>query len=317
MRTMLLVLPTLLGLLPAQKMPLPDGSGRQLQLFDLDQLLPPPDDETPDQRAAPAGPDAAAHAAEAQAFAALLGRFVEPPLGPGDDCRVLGGRWLAVLGTAQQLASLERLVSTAAAQRDRFVEVEVRLLRVGAAAFAAELQPRLTEVQRDGETSWETVVGTAGAAELAAAAIAAASEQLDAPRLLVAPLQRATMAVKTQTAYIKDFTLTRTAGALIADPVVDVAWDGWEAEVFAAPRADGNLGIACNVTFQQLEQPIAKFETTVPGAKLPLTIQLPRIEGTRLQQTAVLAPGALVVVAARKLDGDWLVALVRADRRAK
>ncbi|MCU0862696.1 MAG: hypothetical protein MUC36_02795 [Planctomycetes bacterium] len=34
--------------------------------------------------------------------------------------------------------------------------------------------------------------------------------------------------------------------------------------------------------------------------------------GARFEQTAVLAPGALIVVATQKVDGSWLLATVRA-----
>jgi hypothetical protein len=66
---------------------------------------------------------------------------------------------------------------------------------------------------------------------------------------------------------------------------------------------------------QEVEKPIAEYKTTVAGTTLPVTIQLPRLTATRLTQAAVLAEGSLEVLAARKLDGSWLLALVSAQAR--
>jgi hypothetical protein len=331
----------------AQRVQLPDGSGRQLQLFDLEPLLRAaggPElrlDVAPERRAvapAPAAgeavlggggiagaPPAGAPArdrqrereADAEALGRLLAQFVEPPLGAGDDCRVLAGRWLALLASPEQLASAEQLVRTANEQRERLVDVEVRMLQLAHDAFTAKLQPRLTKVQRGGRDGWEAIVPADGADAFAELVVGAASGWLDAPKLTVAPLHRATAALKEQVAYVRDLVVTPVQDTFIADPVIDVVWDGWEAETFVAPRRDGMLGIAVSVTHQQLEKPIAQFKTTLPGTKIPAMLQLPRVTGTRLQQTAVVAPGALVAIAARKADGTWLVALVRAAPHPK
>jgi hypothetical protein len=253
---------------------------------------------------------------DATALGRQLAGLVEPPLGDGDDCQVFAGRWLAVLASAEQIASVDRLLRLAADQRGRTLDVEVRLLHVAHERFTNALQPQLASVKRGDRESFEAVLAANDAGAFAAAAKTAATGEIEVPKLSVGPLQRATGWRKEQTAYIRDFTVHAADGAMIADPVIDSAWDGVEAEVFTAPRADGTYTVAVSVAQQQLDKPIAQLETTVPGTKLPLKVQLPRVRGVRLQQTAVLAPGALAVTAARRADGTWLVALVRATPRA-
>ena len=112
--------------------------------------------------------------------------------------------------------------------------------------------------------------------------------------------------------YVKDFVCTRVGDNVVAEPVVDVVWDGSRTEVCATWLPDGMLGVWCDVTVQEVEQPIAEFQATVGPLKTPVTIQLPRVTGARFEQTAVLAPGAMIVVATQKVDGSWLLATVRA-----
>ncbi|HZN40282.1 MAG TPA: hypothetical protein VFD82_15855 [Planctomycetota bacterium] len=179
----------------------------------------------------------------------------------------------------------------------------------------AKLKDRLVQVERDQRVTYENVFGKQDAHDFADAVAKTAATRLVAPKLSVLPLQRANLAVKNQTAYIKDFTITKTGDKVIADPVVDVVWDGNETEVLATFLPDGTLGIACDVVFQEVEMPIAEFRTTVVETAEPVTIQLPRLTATRITQTAVLGEGSLVVLAARKVDGSWLIALVSAQAR--
>lgn len=298
----------------AQSMPVADGRGRMLQVFDLKQLQAAGADDDrpgPELRLSPPAPtvDVAVVEQDDQYHAAFLRPFVVPSLGDGDDLKVLGKRWLTLLGSPAQIASLQQLLAHAAANREQLVTVAVRLLRLDRQAFAQRLQPLLA--RRSGaNAAFEAVLPAATAAELSAAI--AGADTLEAPRLTVTPLQRGTVSVQNQTAYVRDFTLTPENDALIADPVIDTVWDGVVVDLCAIVLADGVVGLRCDVQSQQLQKPIQQFQVDL-GVGTPVTIQLPRTTGVHFQQTARLAVGDLVVLAAQKAGGDYLVAVVEAQ----
>ena len=297
--------------LAAQKVPLPDGSGRLVQLFDMHKLQDPAD--VADKPQLGLLPASAPAPDQLQAVADMLARFVEPPLAPGDDLRALGGRWLVLLGSPAQIASADRIFQTAIERKLRLIDVQAKFFELTEKDFTATLKPRLVQVERDKQIAYEMVFESKDAPAIVAAVSKAAAMQLDAPRLTVRPLQRATMSMHNQTAYVKDFEMTRVGDTVIADPIVDIVWDGHQTEVLATFLPDGMLGVSCEVTFQEVQKPIATFNTTMPGMKLPATIQLPRVSGTRLKQVAVIGDGAMVALASQKVDGSFLVALVTAN----
>lgn len=128
------------------------------------------------------------------------------------------------------------------------------------------------------------------------------------------PLQTAMVSITTQTSYVQDFSVRRKGDAVIADPIVATTWDGFESKIHAAFLPDGTIGVACDVHVQELQRPMPSFTTTLAGCTQPVTIQLPRTTGLRLHQVAAVHDGDLVVLAAQKVDGDYLVAFVQARR---
>ncbi len=241
----------------------------------------------------------------------LFRRLIDPPLQPGDDLRTLGDRWLVLLGSPAQAASAERLWHAALAKKEDPIDVQVHMFEIDAKAFAP-LQEKLVAVQREQGMAFEGMLEKDAASAFRAALAKAATQQLDAPRLCMNPLQRGTMSMVKQTSYVKDFTVTRTGDTLVADPVVDVVQDGNITDVIATWLPDGLLGMSCDVTFQELQQPIPQFETTLGPGLPPVKIQLPRVTGVRLRQTAVLGKDSMVVLAAQRASGEWLCATVQA-----
>jgi hypothetical protein len=321
--THLLSLLSFTPLLLAQGMPVPDGKGRMLQLFDLHRCRASawPDQDAagpqgglrPDAAAVPDQPPAARPHQDEQYLADFLRPFVEPPLGPGDDLKVLGGRWLTMLGDPTQVANFERLMAGVVTNRELLVTTSMRIVHMERQPFERRLQPMLT-AKAGAEATFECVLPAAKAAELVAAIEGA--DVLEAPRLTVSPLQRASMSVRQDISYVQDFTLARHADAVVADPVIGVVWDGLEIDLCAIVLADGLVALRCDVQSQQVQQPMPKFETDL-GTGAPVTIQLPRTTGVRFRQTARVAAGELIVLAAQKVDGDYLLAIVeaRVDRR--
>lgn len=312
MKTTILLLCLTSNLL-AQKLLIPDGSGRSLQLFDLQPLLGE-DKKGPKLKLPPPAEVAApAPVHPSQQVADMVRRFLEPALGPGDDCKVLGDRWLSVLGSPEQIAAVERMVALATRERERetTIEVQLDLLDLDDKAFGA-VKASLAEVVRDSRVEYEAVLDAAAATELAATIQQLPCNRLEAPRLLLLPLQVASMAMQQHHSFVKDFVCSRVGDNIVVEPIVDVVWDGNRTEVCATFLPDGMLGVWCDVTIQEVEQPIADFKTTIGPVKTPVTIQLPRVNGARFQQTAVLALDSMIVVATPKVDGKWLVATVRA-----
>ncbi|MBL8728762.1 MAG: hypothetical protein JNM25_10055 [Planctomycetes bacterium] len=314
------LLPLLLAtsFVAAQNMPVPDGKGRILQVFDLQTTQAPwLEDDAPEQPAADAAGAAAAGApsvaGDHQYLAEFLRPFVTPALGPGDDLQVLGGRWLTLLGNPAQVASLERLMANAVARRDLLVTTTVRIVGMQASVFEQRVKPMLS-ARAGAEGVFDAVIPAARAEGLRH--VVAGGETIDAPRLTVAPLQRATMSMQTQTGYVQDYTLTRHGDQLIADPIVGVVWDGIMVEFCAMVLDDGLIGMCCDVQSQQLQRPIQEFQADI-GTGTPVTIQLPRTTGVHFRQTTRVAAGDLVVLATQKVDGDYLLAIVEAriDRR--
>jgi hypothetical protein len=306
----------LLSALPAQQVPLGDG-GRLLQVFDLDDLRPDRA-KGPDLVVVAAGENADAKAAQqstegCQRLAAFVARFVEPPLQPDDDVQVLGRRWLTVLGSPKQIASVERLLATARARRTELIGTEVHLLEMPAAAFTAHVAGLLAKPGADGATR-AAVLSKQAATELLDAVVKGSdSNVLSAPRVVAAPLHVVTMSVGEQVSYIKDFAIETVGGQLIANPIIDQVFDGLHIDLLCTYTGKDKVGLQCAVLQQELAKPIAEFETAL-GVTGKVKVQLPRTTGVRLEQTAELELGSAVLIAADKKNGTWLVALVVVDR---
>lgn len=307
------LLPLLLATtsLAAQHLPVPDGHGRILQVFDLAAVQALTNGPAAEAEAGVAATSAPPE--DSQYLADFVRHFVEPALGPGDDLKVLGGRWLTLLGSPPQAASIDRLMATAAAKRNVLVTATVRIARMTQQPFEQRLSPLLT-AKAGVDGAFESVIPAAKAGELLAAV--ADAELLESPRLTVYPLQRATVSVRSDIPYVQDFTLTRKRDAFLADPVIGIVWDGVVTDLCAVLLSDGTIGLHCDLQSQQVQKPIPQFVTSL-GVGAPVTIELPRTTGVHFEQTARLVAGDLVVLAAQKVDGDYLVAIVEAqvDRR--
>ena len=297
--------------LPAQKLLLPDGGGRIVQVFDLGAPEP-----GPAKKLAVPGDPPKEKVDSQQRTAELLARFVKPALGSGDDLRVLGGRWLTLLGSPEQAASLEALFAVAAKHRTTAITVEMDFLNVKADAFTKHWRERLTAVEGADNRRFQQVLGKDGANALRNDLANLPADRLQAPTLTVLPLHPAQLSTKRQIAYVRDFKVVTDAGKLIAEPVVDSVEDGLEATVFAAVLANGDITLTVDVTDWDVKEPIPEFKTTI-GVGNPVTIQLPEVTGLHLQQTAVLADGGMVVLASQKADGDFLIATIGARTQPK
>lgn len=286
--------------LPAQRMPMSDG--RILQMFDLR--------ETQLDGGSKMSP---VKAGDSQRAASMLRNFIDPPLRAGDDITAVGLQWIAVLADEPRIASVERLFQAAKQHRNDLLTIEVKLLEVSSAKFRKLLLPQLLTVERKAGTSYESVIDKPKAKQFLISCQAAATSVLAAPRLSVLPLQTANITLINETAYVKDFTVQRAGNSVIADPVISKVWDGHKSEVCATFLPGGRIGLRCDVNVQELHRPIPEVKTVVVKGTKPVTIQLPRLSGVRLANVAEVAPGSLVVLAAKRSDGKFLVAVIKAN----
>lgn len=295
-----LVLLTAAGALFAQRMPMPGD--RILQMFDLR--------ETRHEEMQSA---VLMNGSTSDEVVAVLRQFIDPPLRPGDDIKAIGPDWVAVLADEERIASVERVFQTAKKHRNDLLTIEIRMLDFKTDAFHKHLGKELVKVERGETTTYESVVGEDKAKAFVKKCIDRAHASLAAPTLSVMPLQLATVSVVTQVPYIRDFTVQRSNDAAIADPVVDKTWEGHKTKVIATFLPDGLIGMSCDVQVQELHRPIPEAKITVVKGAQPVTIQLPRTSGVRLANVAELTPGSLVVLAAERRDGTFMVAIVKAS----
>lgn len=302
------------GIVSAQEMPVPDGKGRLLRIHDLDKVRPPRTGPGPEQRLEPPKElqltDDDARGGARATVPSLLRLLIDPPLRPGDDLQVLGDRWLTLLGTPAQSACLDKLLAGAAAQKNGLIEVAIEVIRVPKAAFETDLAKRLAAGRQGDATRWQLAMPVADATALTKAA-GKDAETLTAPRLSVFPLDRAEARISKQIPYVKDFTVSRNGGAVIADPILDTVVDGIVAEALAIPLDRDLLAIACSLQVQDVQQPLAEFETTIAEGN-PVKIQLPRVTGVRFDQVVRLRTEERMVFAAQKADGSYLVTVLGA-----
>lgn len=302
----------LLAALPAQKLPLPDGSDRQVVVVDVSTLLPPRR-EAPAPAARPGNRHAETQPSDVQRLAAFVRTFALPPGDPKADLQPLGEHHLVALGAPEQIAAVERLVAHAGKTHERQYQVDVRLCAVPARVFERDVAPQLAIAagQPAGAATPPTAVLGATAAEALWKALKQSGEVqfTQFPQVVSPALTHAKLQVGDQLAYVRDFEIEVGNGSLIADPVVDVVFDGCDIDVFCAEVRAGTIGMQMQVVDQRIEKPIRTIETRLPGITVPGTLQVPHITGCRGSQTVELASGATAVMAAKKPDGQWLVVL--------
>lgn len=293
----------------AQRQTLPDADGRVVQVFDLGRRPEGPELrlEVPGE---PAGPQADLAARTSQ----LLSAFVAPPLGRGDDLRVLADRWLVLVGSAEQAASLDRLFTAARRRANLTIEVEMWVLQVPQATFTKTWREQLTPVEGSAGKRLQKVFA-GDAVEPLLRALGGAGDRLECPKLTVPPLQAASMSTIDRTAYVKDFAIVTRDGKAIADPIVDHVDDGMRVGLCATVLPDGDIGLVADLEWLELKRPIPAFTSKEATTGMTLQIQLPQVSGMRLQQTVAIADGGLVVQAAEKANGDWLMTTLRAVTR--
>lgn len=286
------------ALLPAQKITVRGDADRQLQVLDLLQTMTPLGGEATPLQATQLGQ-----------IAAFARHFATPAFGVGDDVQPMGGRYLAVLGSPQQCGFVEHLLALSRQRAEELLQVEVHLLQVPAADFERHLRPFFAAGPTPDQL--QRIVTDQEATPLLATMKAAPDvELLIAPRVCVRSLQHASLSVGDKISYIRDFTVMRNGDQVIANPVIDTVFDGTEMQMLAGFLPDHTVGLECAVQHHVVQRPLLQTQVSL-GVGAPVTIQLPRVTSVRLEQRAALALDATLVLAAPRVDGSYLAAMVR------
>lgn len=291
--------------LPAQKVAMTDGSERHVAILDVGSLLP-------ENRGLPIP----AQPTDLQRLAAFVRAFAVPPGQAGADLQPLGVSHLAVLGSPPQVAAAERLVVHSAKVLDQDYQLDVRMCELPAAVFDQHVAPLLqspTEAAAAAPPAPQSAVLDAAAATTLLKALRKSDhvKLTQFPQIVARGLQLAKLRVGKQLSYVRDFEIEVTAGAFVANPVVDVLFDGFDVDVMCGETRAGVVGVQMQLVDQVVEKPIQELTTTIPGSTMTVKVQVPRIlTGCRASQTVELVSEATAIMAARKSDGSWLVSLM-------
>jgi hypothetical protein len=235
--------------------------------------------------------------------------MIQPALRSDEELQVLGERWLALLGRAEQHVWLERITRGELADAMPLGQLQVQVVTFPVVQFTTDVLPAL----QGGDAAREVVVLESGAATAAflQAVLShkhAKIKMLD-PALLV-PLRMAATASIEQTAYVRDYEVEVTAAATIANPIVDVVEDGLRVQAMAARRDDGTLALSLHANLTDLQKPIPKFKTTA-GVDAPVTIMLPEMTRVSVEAKVELRLGQVVAVAMPAVAGKQCLLLVK------
>jgi hypothetical protein len=272
----------------------------------------------PVEESAPVGEiaPADASAADEQPRANLerfLRTFVEPPLTPDEDVRVLGRRQLAVLGRPAQHAWVEALLAQQRNAGEQAILLDVRVLEASREAFAERFLPWFGNV--DPQQKLQTILPPGQGVDqwLAEVLGDVRVESVAAPRVLGLPLRRCEISAGETLHYVRDYEVEfvgeqrrHVARAITAD-----IFDGCRISAICAVLADGTIGVDFEYVRNVVDRPMPKFTTSLAGDDTPLTIDLPSATTQHLQQRLALPDGGLAMLCTPFRGDRYAIALVR------
>lgn len=124
---------------------------------------------------------------------------------------------------------------------------------------------------------------------------------IDAPSLLIANNQRASISVINQVSYIKDFDVEIAQAAQIADPIVDVISDGVILDVKPVVSSDRLfVTLELRPTVSQLVRPIQERNVSFAIGNSG-RLQLPELEVQRVRTTVTVPDGGTLLLGGMKI----------------
>ncbi|MDG1984151.1 MAG: hypothetical protein P8M11_06275 [Planctomycetota bacterium] len=136
---------------------------------------------------------------------------------------------------------------------------------------------------------------------------------VSAPKLLIRPGAKGSLMVADQVAFIESFKVVGSGAALIADPVVGVATEGFEVELTATPMEQA-MGVTVLANYADARLESSERAVTLPGSQAPVTLQQPVTLLQRLTTEGLLTEDRqLMLVAPANEPGDSLALFVSAQ----
>lgn len=202
-----------------------------------------------------------------------------------------GGALVANLSAAQQ-QWMRAFVDLQRASVQRIFVVETQFVRAENIRFdALELRDQAVVIGRAPEqrAAFETLLTTDGV------------EILSAPRVTSYARQLAEVAIVSEIAYVRDyvFVVVAPGNQHILDPIIDVVEDGVRSKTRVVALPGGKLGLALEVSFMEVAQPIETTQLTVAGYETPVTVALPKQSTTQLVTRFELERGETLLVSGR------------------
>ena len=245
--------------------------------------------------------------------AQLVRAFVQPPLAANEDVQPLGERWLVLLCRPEQHAWLERYLAVAKRHNDQTIAMQCELFAMPEISYLEKVAPALNQPGKPAGSALILAPGEGTAAFRKALTADASCQSVVAPRLVVRPLESASMSHLRQTSYVRDFEVEVQKAAFIANPVIDVVQDGVSIETAAAIVQEGVAGVSLEVTVSDLKKPIPEVTANLGGSSLPVKIQLPQLITTQARVAVELPRGHTVVFALPTVAGTRHVLLLKLE----
>lgn len=137
-------------------------------------------------------------------------------------------------------------------------------------------------------------------------------EEVNAPRLMLFPCQRAYIAVIDQVSYVKSWQLqlVEPGAQEIADPLVEVIQEGVVLEARSSPLPGGRFGLQLELSSSEIARPIPTRKVRLSAASdQEAEIGEPEVKTARFEATVLLADGAsaVLVTADTRPDKDLAV----------
>lgn len=311
---------------PAQRMQLGDGSGREVVVLDVGDLVDFAGREQGPNLKLPESAKLLAEPLEAWTVSRLasLARVAAGTDGAKGELQPLGERHLVVLGDAQWIGGIEGFLRDARANAKVQFLVEVTVFEVDDATKVLEFPGPMVVIPNPRSGEAEVVCAADAdamfvlegdaAAKFAETVVAMRANALGAPHLIVNNLRLASMAHEEQITYVRDFTVRKEAGASIAEPVIDTVLAGTRIETVCCLDKQGKVLVDLTFRNQVVDRPLAEFKTKVGVRGQELTVQMPRVSGCKANMKLLMAPGSTVVVPSKRSDGKWLLVMAKVQR---
>lgn len=119
-------------------------------------------------------------------------------------------------------------------------------------------------------------------------------EVVTAPKIVARPLQKATVSILNQVAYVSDYELVivEPGKVEIADPVIDVIQEGVVFEVRAVPLSPGIYGVEVDLSQTTLLRPMRTYKSVIGAGRHEVTYTLPEVVKRGIHTQLTLADGA-------------------------